>query len=145
MEFCVRSRDHFERKTVVATVAKNLIVELTDDVDGSVIDNGTGESIEFTVDGVDYAIDLKDENAKEFRKTIGFYVEHATRIGGRKRRSTTTAAAPAAAATPTATKSAPGGREQTRAIREWANANGYPVSDRGRIPAAIVEAFDAAH
>ena len=38
-------------------MAKNLIVELTDDIDGSVIADGTGESIEFCVDGVDYAID----------------------------------------------------------------------------------------
>ncbi|WP_442973122.1 Lsr2 family DNA-binding protein [Rhodococcus sp. NBC_00297] len=29
--------------------------------------------------------------------------------------------------------------EQTRAIREWANASGYEVSDRGRFPAAVVE------
>jgi len=31
------------------------------------------------------------------------------------------------------------------AIRSWANQNGYKVSDRGRVPAAVVEAYDAAH
>ena len=36
-----------------------------------------------------------------------------------------------------------GGR--TTAVRDWARSNGYEVSDRGRIPTAAQEAFDAAH
>jgi hypothetical protein len=32
-------------------------------------------------------------------------------------------------------------RDQNQAIRAWATKNGYEVSERGRIPAAIVEAF----
>ncbi|HET6918641.1 MAG TPA: histone-like nucleoid-structuring protein Lsr2 [Jiangellaceae bacterium] len=31
----------------------------------------------------------------------------------------------------------------TAAVREWARANGYTVSDRGRIPGPILEAFSA--
>jgi hypothetical protein len=34
-------------------------------------------------------------------------------------------------------------RDQNQAIREWATKNGYEVSERGRIPATIVEAFHA--
>ncbi|MDH6284844.1 Lsr2 family DNA-binding protein [Prescottella agglutinans] len=33
----------------------------------------------------------------------------------------------------------------TQQIREWANANGYTVSARGRIAADIMEAYTAAH
>ena len=132
-----------EERRVQRTVAKNLIVELTDDIDGSVIADGTGESIEFSVDGVDYAIDLKDKNAKEFRKVLGYYIEHAAKVGGRKRGGHTSAVRAAAAAA--SKKSSKRDPEQTRAIREWANSNGYEVSARGRISAAIVEAFDAAH
>jgi hypothetical protein len=36
-------------------------------------------------------------------------------------------------------------REQTKAIRDWARQNGYELSDRGRIPATVIEAFEAAH
>jgi hypothetical protein len=36
-------------------------------------------------------------------------------------------------------------REQNQAVREWAAKNGYEVSERGRIPASVVEAFDKAH
>jgi hypothetical protein len=30
-------------------------------------------------------------------------------------------------------------------IREWARTNGHPVSDRGRIPATILEAYEKAN
>ncbi|KQU28420.1 MULTISPECIES: histone-like nucleoid-structuring protein Lsr2 [unclassified Rhodococcus (in: high G+C Gram-positive bacteria)] len=123
-------------------MAKREIVELTDDIDGSGIADGAGETIDFSVNGVDYRIDLKDKNAKEFHRKLDYYIDHAGRVGGRKRRAHSTAVIDAAAA---AGKSAKRDPEQTRAIREWANANGYEVSDRGRIPAAVVEAFDAAH
>jgi hypothetical protein len=33
----------------------------------------------------------------------------------------------------------------TRTVKEWARANGFEVNDRGRIPARIREAFDAAN
>ncbi|MCX4986082.1 Lsr2 family protein [Streptomyces sp. NBC_00572] len=33
----------------------------------------------------------------------------------------------------------------TRAIRDWARANGYELPDRGRVPLAIREAWEAAH
>ncbi|KIQ16349.1 histone-like nucleoid-structuring protein Lsr2 [Rhodococcus sp. MEB064] len=124
-------------------MAKNLIVELTDDIDGSVIADGAGESIEFSVDGVDYAIDLKDKNVKEFRKAIDYYIGHAAKVGGRKRGGHTSAVR--AAAETASKKSSKRDPEQTRAIREWANSNGYEVSSRGRIPTAVVEAFGAAH
>lgn len=35
--------------------------------------------------------------------------------------------------------------EQTRAIRQWAFDQGYEISERGRIPADIEEAYNAAH
>jgi hypothetical protein len=35
-------------------------------------------------------------------------------------------------------------REQTAAMREWARANGYDVSSRGRIPTEIQDAYHKA-
>jgi hypothetical protein len=35
------------------------------------------------------------------------------------------------------------GARDTAAVREWARAHGYTVSDRGRIPRPILEAFTA--
>ncbi|MDQ3824574.1 MAG: Lsr2 family protein [Actinomycetota bacterium] len=36
-------------------------------------------------------------------------------------------------------------REQTRAVREWARQHGHTISNRGRIPTSIQQAFDQAH
>ncbi|WP_425394361.1 Lsr2 family DNA-binding protein [Actinoplanes subtropicus] len=30
-------------------------------------------------------------------------------------------------------------REKNQAIRDWANGNGHPVSERGRLPGPVVE------
>ncbi|MGN9914737.1 Lsr2 family DNA-binding protein [Phytohabitans sp. LJ34] len=38
-----------------------------------------------------------------------------------------------------------GGREENKAIREWAAKHGKELSERGRIPAAIVEEYRAAN
>jgi hypothetical protein len=104
----------------------------------TVIDDESGETIEFAVGGVEYVIDLKGKNATEFHRKLDYYIEHATRVGGRKRKPS-----PAGAATTgTPAKRDPA---QTRAIRQWAADEGYEISDRGRIPADIEEAYNAAH
>jgi hypothetical protein len=36
-------------------------------------------------------------------------------------------------------------REALKAIRNWAKGEGWAVSDRGRLPNNVVEAYDAAH
>ncbi|MDT2007936.1 Lsr2 family protein [Rhodococcus opacus] len=112
-------------------MARKIVVERIDDIDGTSIKNGKGESIAFSVDGVDYEIDLKDKNAKEFHSTFAYYIEYATRVGGRKRRS-------APAVEPSQ------GRKRAKEIREWAITEGYELSARGRIPAQIEEAYSAA-
>jgi hypothetical protein len=122
-------------------VAKRVTTQLVDDIDGSVIDDESGETIEFAVNGVEYVIDLKAKNANEFHRKLDYYIEHSTRVGGRKRKPS-----PAGATTPAKTGT-PAARDpaQTRAIRQWAADEGHPISDRGRIPAHIEEAFNAAH
>lgn len=118
-------------------------VELVDDLDGSVIDDGGGETIEFSVLGVDYVIDLKAKNAAEFHRKLGYYIDHAARTGGRRHRPKPAGSA----STPTPKSKAAPTRDpsDTRAIRQWAADEGYEIADRGRIPASIVDAYDAAH
>ncbi|MDJ0362460.1 Lsr2 family protein [Rhodococcus sp. H29-C3] len=120
-------------------MAKRVTTQLVDDIDGSVIDDESGETIEFAVNGVEYVIDLKAKNATEFHRKLDYYIEHSTRVGGRKRKPS-----PAGATAKTGT---PATRDpaQTRAIRQWAADEGYEISERGRIPAAIEEAFNTAH
>ena len=124
-------------------MAKKVSVQLIDDIDGSIIDENSGETIEFSVSGVDYVIDLRSKNANEFHRKLDYYIEHSTRVGGRKRK-----ASPPVTVTQTSAPSKSSAKrdpEQTRAIRQWAADEGYEINDRGRIPAEIEQAYTEAH
>ena len=103
-------------------------IRLVDDLDGDVAD----ETVEFGVDGKNYEIDLSTANAKKLRDALAEFVGSARRAGGRRRGG----GAPAAAARRPSID-----REQNQAIREWARKRGMKVSDRGRIPAEVLEAY----
>lgn len=121
-------------------MAQKTVVTLIDDLDQSEAD----ETVEFGLDGVIYEIDLSEENATSLRDVLDDYVQHARRQGGRRRsagRSTNGRASGRAANT-----AAPAGdRAQNQAIREWARRQGMTVSDRGRIPTEVTEAYHKAH
>jgi Lsr2 len=112
-----------------------LIHQLVDDISGAGISEGGGESIDFSVRGVDYRIDLSAANAAKFDKALKPYLEAATKHGDTRRAATDGRARRKAPAAST---------EQLAAIREWARADGFEVSDRGRIKAEVVEAYNAA-
>ncbi|OZF57682.1 hypothetical protein CH293_02925 [Rhodococcus sp. 14-2470-1b] len=126
-------------------MAKKVSVELVDDLDGSVIDGGGGETIEFSVAGVDYVIDLRAKNAAEFHRKLDYYIDHAARTGGRRHRPKPAGNASTPTPKPTAATAPTRDPADTRAIRQWAADEGYEIADRGRIPTSIVDAYDAAH
>ena len=112
-------------------MAKQVITLLTDDLDGGEADR----TVEFGLDGVNYTIDLSEKNAGKLRKALDPFLSSATRVGR------SGGVAPARRSAPASTGRA--SRDQNQAIREWANKNGYEVSERGRIPSHIVEAFNS--
>jgi hypothetical protein len=113
-------------------VAQKVTVQLVDDVDGSEAES----TVEFGLDGVSYAIDLSGDNAAKLRDALASYVASARRTGGRKR---TGGKANKGGSVPSTAD-----RERNQAIREWAREQGMQVSDRGRIPSEIVEAYENA-
>lgn len=113
-------------------MARQVVTLLTDDVDGSEADH----TIEFGLDGVLYTIDLSDTNAAKLRKAFDPYLSVAARTG--RGTSVSRSVSRRAAAAPARV-----GREQNQAIRQWAAKNGFEVSERGRIPSTVVEAFHA--
>ena len=116
-------------------------VSLVDDLDGTV----AAETVAFALDGANNEIDQTDRNAKKLRDALANFVDHARRIdGGRRVAAARGAKAKPAKATKSASRTAPD-REQTAAIREWARAAGLEVSERGRLSAAVLDAFEAAH
>ena len=112
-------------------MAKKVTVTLVDDFDG---DGPADETVEFSIDGVSYEIDLSAKNAKKIREDLKQWIDAGRRVGGRRR----------------GRSGGPGrgrasiDREQSAAIREWARRSGHKVSTRGRIPAEIIDAFHAA-
>lgn len=111
-------------------MAQQTIVQLIDDVDGGEAE----ETVVFALDGVEYSIDLSGKNAKKLRAALEPFRVKARRAGGRKQRK----------ATGKATIKANDKAEAQR-IRDWARAEGHQVSDRGRIPQALVVQFQEAH
>jgi len=106
---------------------------MVDDLDGTAAEDVS--TVSFALDGVSYEIDLSEANAEKLRAGLEEFVNSARRTGGRVKRG----------AAPSKRPGSPASREQTKAIRDWARQNGYELSDRGRIPATVIEAFEAAH
>ncbi|MDL5154839.1 histone-like nucleoid-structuring protein Lsr2 [Actinomycetospora termitidis] len=125
-------------------MAQKTVVTLVDDLTGEESEDIT--TVEFALDGVTYEIDLDDKNSAELRDSLAQYVAAARRTGGRRaaggggRRR---ASGGAGTGTPRATS--PGGydRETSKQIRDWARSEGFEVSDRGRVPNNVVEAWES--
>ena len=105
-------------------------VTLVDDLDGS----EASESVSFALDGASYEIDLSEDNAEKLRDALAGYVASARRVDGAPPRPGRPEGAAKPAKAARGARTAPD-REQTAAIREWARANGYEVSERGRLSA----------
>jgi hypothetical protein len=116
-------------------MAERIVRQLIDDLDGSEISEGGGERVEFALRGVAYQIDLSSANAAKLDKALKPFVAAAMKVRNTR---------PSRGATST-NGNGQASKEQLAAIREWARRNGHQVSDRGRIKAEVVEAFEAAH
>jgi hypothetical protein len=92
------------------------------------------ETVTFALDGSSYEIDVCDAHATELRDAFARYVGAARRAGR-------TAVAARRGRPPAKT----GGNQRVAEIREWARKNGHQVSERGRLSATLVAAYDAAH
>ena len=119
-------------------MAQRTIVQLVSDLSGDEMQAGEGRTVEFSVDGTSYTIDLTDKEAAGFDKALAMYIEHATKtsgggVAGRKRSSS-------------GARSGSGrSKDELANIRAWAQANGHQVSERGRIKQDVLDAYHAAN
>ena len=109
-------------------MAQKTVVILEDDLDGGKAE----ETLSFSLDGVSYEIDLSAKNTSKLRDALAPYVSAGRRVGGRAARRGRGA-------------SNSRGSNETAEIRAWAKKKGMDVSERGRIPASIVEAYRKAN
>ena len=107
-------------------MAQKIQTLFVDDLDGSEAEG----TVRFGLDGTDYEIDLSTAHSEELHKVLAGYVTHARKAAGPARRG-------------------PRGRRpadvlDTRKIREWAKGQGIDVKERGRVPAEVIEKYEAA-
>lgn len=106
-------------------MATKITVALEDDLDGGPADG----TLRFGLGSSEYEIDLSEKNVKRFRKQLSPFIEHARKVGrGQRRRSGRTSSS----------------RERSGDIRAWAKDRSIPASHRGRIPASVLEQYEAA-
>lgn len=109
-------------------MSRKVQVLLEDDVDGT----PGAETVRFGLDGKTYEIDLSEANARKLREALAPWVAAGRRATSRDESE--------------ATRKRPARRSQDTAdIRAWAQANGIPVSARGRISADLRARYEAAH
>jgi Lsr2 len=130
-------------------MAQKTVVSLVDDLNG---ESEADETVEYALDGVTYEIDLTSDHAEALRKVFAPYMAAARRTGGRVRSGsgggarTGSGSRGRSSSSGGAVANAAGrSREALKAIRDWAKSSGWSVSDRGRLPNNVVEAYDAAH
>jgi len=106
-------------------MAKTTVVTTTDDIDGS---TKNVQTYRFGCLGRDYEIDLSAKNFKGLEAALAPYVS-----AGRSQRRSAASKAPVSSR-----------RDfDITELRTWAKANRIKIPSRGRIPAAVVEQFNA--
>jgi hypothetical protein len=106
-------------------MAKKTIEKFYSDLSNTEIDKST-PTVRFAFDGTDYEIDLTSTEKSEFAAVLGTYISAGRKVTSARR----TAKAPA---------------YDAKAVRAWAKANKVDVPARGRIPASVLNAYNAAH
>jgi hypothetical protein len=111
-------------------MAQKVEVTLIDDLDGGKAD----ETITFGLSGTQYEIDLSEANAGKLRQGLAKYIEAA------RKESTSRQGLHRGARKVTAADG-----PNTSDVREWAKAEGYEISERGRVAKDLIIKFQEAH
>ena len=108
-------------------MAQKIQTLFIDDIDGGAAEG----TVHFGLDGTEYEIDLNAKHAEELRKVLAAYTAHGRKVGGTTRRVSRG-------------RNSGAGAVDTAKVREWAKGHGYDIKDRGRVPANVVEKYQAA-
>jgi Lsr2 len=111
-------------------VAQKVSVTYACDYDQKEIPPGQHRVRRFSFDGRAYEMDLCTWHSDSLDETISRFAQYA-------RKSLTRA--------PVVKRRTAAHRQHSASVRAWAKKMGIEVSDRGRIPAAVVARYDAAH
>lgn len=111
-------------------MAQRTSITYVSDLSGAAIKDNDTPTLNFGWDGTDYTIDLTAKEAEDFYKAVSKYVDAATKVKStnvKRKNGRTTVQSDYNAAD----------------VRGWAKEQGIDVPDRGRIPAAVLEQYNA--
>lgn len=103
-------------------MARREITQYFDDLDQTPLSEDELHVVRFSLNGTDYVLDLSEKNATKFLELLEPYLKVA--------------------------RTAPVDQlanVNPADIRRWAQANGHPIANRGKIPFSIIEQYRAAH
>ena len=106
-------------------MAQRIQTLFIDDIDGGPAEG----TVRFGLDGAEFEIDLNAKHSEELHSALQKYIPHARKVGGTTRRE------------PRGRRSA--NAVDTMAVRTWAREHGIDIKDRGRVPANIIEQYQA--
>lgn len=108
-------------------MAKKVTVELVDDITGE----SGATTTQFSLDGIDYDIDLNPSNEQKLRAVLAPWISKSrqTANGGGHGSATRTDGSC--------------GRHDLHHIRVWAMANNVKIPARGKMPTAVIAAYDS--
>lgn len=106
-------------------MATQTMTKLVDDIDGSTAER----TVLLAWDGHTFEIDLSKKNIAALDNALKPYISAGRRVRVSAARSSGRRGSAKRTGMPD--------------IREWARSNGYEISDRGRIPVAVIEAYEA--
>ena len=121
---------------MIIVMARQATVTVTDDLDGS----ANAKEVLFGWDGISWAIDLSAKNRGSLEKALKPYLAKARKQmpdGARRGGARRTGSSAGSRRGPS--------RVNLGEVRAWARSNGHQVSDRGRVSAAVQQAYDAAY
>lgn len=107
-------------------MARTTHVVIKDDLDGS----EGAEEVSFAYAGTEYTIDLGEKSRAKLEKALKPFIDAGTKVPA-SRRSARKGSGSAS------------GKSESAVIRAWAKDNGHEVPDRGRVPQAVVDAYNA--
>jgi hypothetical protein len=107
-------------------MAQQIQTLFIDDIDGGPAEG----TVRFGLDGTDYEIDLSTAHNEDLHKVLAAYVTCARKAAGTARRGSR--------------GRRPADALDTRKVREWAKGQGIDIKERGRVPAEVIEKYQAA-
>lgn len=112
-------------------MAQKVIVEIASDMSGV----ADAHKVDFGLDGINYEIDLTEDEHARLKGLLGEFVSNARKSTGAKR------GRPAKASTTASTGGSGLSPDERKAVREFAAANGVELAARGRIAELAVTAW----